>query len=411
MKYVINDQFALSRAPEGPLAIWLDGFAGFASTKGYARSSIHRQVLLAAGFSQWLQQEGIALSDMTFDHLARYLRYRASRLRPCRGDSAALGHLIDFLRLEGVIPVEKMPVRSATQAECCVHAYEQYLQTGGLAAATILHYVPFVRDFLQHCFRNGHGALSQLNAGDVVGFVQRKASLISRNRAKLMTTALRSFLRFVRSSNDAIPDLAAAVPSVANWSMTSIPRAISPDQVHRLLTSVDRRTAMGRRDFAILLLLARLGLRSSEVAFLALDDIDWNTGTLRVRAKGGRRNAFPLSHEIGEAVVDYLRHGRPPSNSRRVFLRTKAPNRGFRGSCGIGSVVRHSLERAGMNTPSFGTHQFRHGLATGMLRQGASLGEIGDVLGHRHPDTTRIYTRVDLAALRGLALPWPGGVR
>jgi site-specific recombinase XerD len=226
-----------------------------------------------------------------------------------------------------------------------------------------------------------------------------------------MTSALRSFFRYTRYRGEVVLDLAAAVPVVANWSMPSIPRAISADQVHRLLASIDRQTATGRRDYAILLLLARLGLRSSEVAFLELDDIDWNTGTLNVRGKSSRFNEFPLPQEVGKAIAAYLRDGRPPSTSRRVFLRAKAPIRGFRGASGVGSIVRHSLKRSGVKAPTYGAHQFRHGLATEMLRQGASLGEIGDVLGHRHPQTTKIYTKVDLAALRTLALPWPGGAQ
>ena len=412
MKYVVNSEVVLSRAPEGPLADWLGRFASFASTKGYARSSVHRQVLLAAGFSRWLKQEGIEPGCITSDHPKQYFRCRARQVLPCQGDNAALKHVLDFLRVEGVIPVEQIPAHRVTETDGCVQAYEQYLQEmRGLAATTIEYYVSFTRNFLEYRFGSGQLALSRMSAGDVVGFVQREALLMSRKRAKLMTTALRSFLGYLRYRGVGTPDLAAAVPVVANWSTTSVPRAISADQVHRLLVSVDRDTAMGRRDYAILLLLARLGLRSSEVAFLELDDIDWNSGALRVRAKGGRRNELPLSREIGEAIAAYLSHGRPMSNSRRVFLRAKAPVRGFRGPSGVGSVVRNSLKRAGLDAPSFGAHQFRHGLATGMLRQGASLGEIGDVLGHRHPDTTRIYTRVDLAALRTLALPWPGGVR
>ena len=226
-----------------------------------------------------------------------------------------------------------------------------------------------------------------------------------------MTTALRSFLRYARYLGEVTLDLAAAVPIVANWSMTSIPRAISADHVRRLLASIDRHTALGRRDYAVLLLLARLGLRSSEVAFLELDDIDWKTGRLSVRSKGAQRNTMPLPAEVGKAIVAYLRHGRPATASRRVFLRAKAPIRAFRGASGVGSLVRHSLERAGINAPTKGAHQFRHGLATEMLRQGASFGEIGELLGHRHPQTTKIYTKVDLKALRTLALPWPGGVR
>ena len=182
--------------------------------------------------------------------------------------------------------------------------------------------------------------------------------------------------------------------------MSSIPRAIAADQVRQLLASIDRHTAMGRRDYAILLLLARLGLRSGEVAFLELDDIDWNAGQLSVRGKSGQRSELPLPAEVGKAIAAYLRRGRPQSTSRRVFLRAKAPIRGFQGASGVGSIVRHRLQRAGINAPTAGAHQFRHGLATEMLRQGASLGEIGELLGHRHPQTTKIYAKVDLNALR-----------
>jgi len=193
--------------------------------------------------------------------------------------------------------------------------------------------------------------------------------------------------------------------------MTSIPRAIPADQVPQLLTSINRHTAIGRRDYAILLLLARLGLRSCEVAFLDLDDIDWKAGRFSVRGKSGRRTELPLPNDVGKAIVEYLQHGRPQSTSRRVFLRGKAPIRGFLGQSAIGSLVRHALKRAGIHAPTMGAHQFRHALAVHMLRQGASLAEIGEVLGHRNPQTTTIYAKVDLDALRKLALPWPGGVR
>ena len=412
MRHVINHQVVLSQAPEGPLAKWLEGFANAASRQGYTRSSICQRIRLAAGFSRWLEQQGIGLDCISSDHSARYLRYRARQKRFHPDDAAALRHLIDFLRHEAVIPAETIPLGRETAAERCVLAYEQYLnETRGLATATILGYVPFVRVFVQHRFGTGQVTLSSLCAGDVVGFVQHQAPGMNKKRAKLMTTALRSFLHYVRYHDEGMPDLVAAVPVVANWSMDSVPRAISADQVHRLLISIDRGTAIGRRDYAILLLLARLGLRLSEVAFLELDDIDWSTATLNVRTKGGRRDDFPLSHEVGEAIADYLRRGRPSCSSRRVFLRVKAPIGGFRSPSGIGSVIRHSLERARVNAPTRGAHQFRHGLSTEMMRQGASRSEIGDVLGHRHPDTTRIYAKVDLDALRPLALPWPGGAR
>lgn len=413
MNHIIDDQIVLSRVPEGPLATYLEPFAKSLREQGYAQCSIHRQVRLAACFSRWLVQCKVTLRSLTSDHPRRYLRYRVRRVRLCQGDSAALQHVLDFLRHGRVIPAEKkVSAYPKTPAERCSHAYEQHLrEVRGLARATIINYVPFICSFLKDRFGSGPATLSHLCARDIVGFVRRQAPLLHPKRAKLLTSALRSFLQYARFLGKVKLDLAAAVPVVANWSMSSIPRAIGTDAVRQLLASIDRRTALGRRDYAVLLLLARLGLRSGEVAFLELDDIDWKAGQLSVRGKSGQRADLPLQLEVGRAIASYMRYGRPQCASRRVFLRIKAPVRGFLGASGIGSIVRHRLLRAGVEAPTHGTHQFRHGLATEMLRQGASLGEIGELLGHHNPQTTKIYTKVDLGALRTLALPWPGGVR
>jgi integrase/recombinase XerD len=413
VKYIVDNQIILSRAPEGPLATHIEPFARSLREQGYARYSIHRPVLLASCFSEWLKQREVALRGITSDHPQQYLRYRARRVRLCQGDAAALRHLLDFLRRERVIPTEKkVSARPLIPAERCARAYEQHLREArGLTEATIISYIPFIRSFLKDRFGGGPVTLSHLCARDVVRFVQHQAPRLHPKRAKLLTSALRSFLQYARYRGKVKLDLAAAVPIVANWSMSSIPRAIGAGAVRQLLASIDRSTAVGRRDYAILLLLSRLGLRSSEVAFLELGGIDWKAGQLSVRGKSGPRSDLPLPTEVGKAIAAYLRRGRPQCSSRRVFLRAKAPVCGFRGASGVGSVVRHRLQRAGVDAPTYGTHQFRHGLATEMLRQGASLGEIGDLLGHHHPQTTKIYTQVDLDALRTLALPWPGGVR
>jgi integrase/recombinase XerD len=410
MKCIVNDQVVLSRPPEGPLAAQIGSFAESVSEQGYRLASIHRQVLLAACFSRWLQQNGVGLRSICSDHAARYLRYRARRVRPGRGDAAALKQFIGFLRREGVIPCE-LPCQT-TPAEHCSQAFGQYLlEVRALARLTIINYVPFIRSFLEDRFGSGRVTLSRLCASDVVRFVQRQAPRLHTKTAKLMTTALRSFLQYARYLGEVTLDLAAAVPIVANWSMTAIPRGISKEHVRQLLASIDRRTAVGRRDYAILLMLARLGLRAGEVVSLELGDIDWNLGQVNVRGKSGQRNRLPLTTEVGKAIAAYLQRGRPHSTSRRVFLRARAPICAFRGVSGIDSIIRHALQRAGIQATTSGAHQFRHGLATEMLRQGASLSEIGELLGHRHPQTTKIYTKVDIKALRTLALPWPGGVR
>jgi len=410
MRYRISHQLVLSRAPDGPLAAYIGVFAKSRSAQGYAQYSIHRQVLVAASFSHWLRQKGVALRHISSDHALRYLHCRARRLRFRLDDAAALKHLIDFLRSKRLIALEKISARPLTPAERCIQAYAQYLcEARALARATILNYVPLITRFLRDRFGSGPVKLSRLNARDVVRFVQRQAPQLHLKRAKLLTTALRSFLRYARYRGEVTLDLAAAVPVVANWSMPLIPRAIGDAQVRQLLASIDRNTAIGLRDYAIVILLARLGLRSGEVAFLKLDDIDWNAGQVSVQGKCGHRTALPLPTDVGKAIAAYLRYGRPRSTCRRVFLRSKAPIRGFVGPSAIGSMIRHALLRAGIQAPTTGAHQFRHALATRMLRHGASLTEIGEVLRHRNPQTTTIYAKVDLKALRTLALPWPGG--
>jgi site-specific recombinase XerD len=297
-----------------------------------------------------------------------------------QGDVASLRQFVEFLRREGIIPSEKASPGPLTAIEQEMQAFETYLRNErALAETTIVHYVSFTRKFLTDRFGKGRVMLSRLSAADVVRFMQRQIPRLHRKDAKQLTTVLRSFLNYARYRGDITNDLAAAVPCVPAWSMTSIPRAIPADAVRQLLASIDRRTPAGRRDYAILLLLARLGLRASEVVLLELDDIDWAAGELRVRGKGGQQATLPLSTEVGRALVSYLRHGRPRSTSRRVFLRLNAPIRGLLGPVAIASLVAHRLARAGIKSSSKGAHQFRHALATQMLRHGASLTEIGEV--------------------------------
>ena len=193
------------------------------------------------------------------------------------------------------------------------------------------------------------------------------------------------------------------------WSMTGIPRAIAPNDAQAALAHCRRDTPVGRRDYAILLLLARLGLRAGEIVSLTLDNIDWVAGSLTVTGKHGQAELLPLPSDVGKAIASYLRQARPRSNHRALFLRAKAPIRGFNGPSSVSCVVMHALARAGIDCPHKGAHQFRHALACQMLRQGATLTEIGALLRHRSPQTTAIYAKCDLVALRTLSLPWPGG--
>ena len=402
---------ALSSVREGPLGTYINSFAKQLSDQGYACSTVRLQLRLVAGFNHWLKQESITVSELTPEHIKRYLQYRAQRRRPRSDDAFTLKRLLDLLQQDGAIEKKETPIRR-TSAQQLTDEFGLYLrQERALAPATITYYLDFVGRFLIDRFADGKVELAVLCAADIVRFVQDQAARLSPKRAKQMTAALRAFLQYARYRGDLSLDLAAAVPTVANWTKSSIPRFLPPDQIELVLAHCNRRTAIGRRDYAILLLLARLGLRGGEVAALRLDDIDWESGYISVCGKRRQQAQLPLPVEVGEAITAYLKNGRPRSADRRLFLRGRAPAIGFQGTGAITSLVRHALKRAGIKTPYQGAHLFRHSLATGMLGRGASLAEIGELLRHQSPETTTIYAKVDFGSLRTLALPWPGGER
>lgn len=396
---------------DGPLGVYVDDFAALLQEQGYSAQSARVQTRLVADISRWLQRKGLGANDLSPQRFKSYLKYRKHHLRPNRGDASALQKLISLLRERGIVSQERCRAIQGPR-ELVEKAFEQYLSLErGLSQATVVNYLPFVRQFLLERFGSERIRLSKLRAADIIDFVQRHAHDLSFGRTKLMVSALRSFLRHLRHRGKIATDLAACVPCVPNWSFASLPKFLLPGQVQQVLDHCDQRTETGKRDYAILLLLARLGLRAGEVVTLTLDDIDWDAGLLTVRSKGGRWTQLPLPADVGEALACYLQYGRARCASRRIFIRSRAPKVGFANSIAICSLVESALIRAGVDSPRKGAHLFRHTLATEMLRHGASLAEIGELLRHRHPNTTTIYAKVDLTALRGLALPWPGGER
>ncbi len=201
------------------------------------------------------------------------------------------------------------------------------------------------------------------------------------------------------------------MPTIATWSLSTIPRYLSQDQIQKVIDGCDRSAAAGRRDYAILLMLSRLGLRGGEIVALTLDDVDWDTGVITVRGKGKRVTQLPLPVEVGQAIAEYLRNGRPCCRTRHLFVRQKAPLTQFANTVAVCSLVDRAMRRANVESPYRGGHVFRHSLATHMVNRGATLPEIGELLRHRRPDTTAIYAKVDLQSLRTIALPWPGESR
>jgi site-specific recombinase XerD len=411
MERLYKDARTRQRLREGPFGLYVDAFVQQLCEAGYAKTSCRYALRVVADLGRWLCRRGIIARHLTPEHLQSYLEHRSRHRHYRSGDAAIVRRLVGLLIEQGV--VAQIPPIETTPAQRLEQEFRLYLeQERKLAPATVFHYLGVARHFLAQCFADGALRFDALRAADVVGFVQREAARLHHpKRSKLMTTALRSLLQYVHYRGLIGIDLRSSVPTVASWSMAALPKGLSWEEVQRLLAHCDRHTPVGRRDWAILLLLARLGLRAGEVVALALEDLDWQAGELRLGGYRGDYDRLPMPQDVGAALVDYLRHARPACSSRRVFVRVCAPHRGFASSAAICSIVRRTLARAGLNPARKGAHLLRHSLATQMLRQGASLVEIGELLRHRSPQTTMIYAKVDLDLLRPLALPWPGGAR
>jgi site-specific recombinase XerD len=391
----------------GPLSGYLDAFARQLSEYGYAIDTGQQQLRMVSHLSQWMGRWGLQAHDLSEPVLKRFLadRRRQGRLR--NTDPRALGWFLEHLRQTGVVePMPPLPadgMRGALERD-----FERYLlQERGLAATTIANYLGVARTFLTTHFDKETADPQRLRPSDVIRFVHRIAQSRPPPSAKFTITGLRAFLRFLYVRGRTATDLTPSVPTIPHWKLTAIPRSLRDHEVESLLRGCDRTTMVGKRDYAVLCLLARLGLRAGEVAAMTLDDIDWRAGELTVRGKGGTRERLPLLAEVGQALATYLREARPPCAIRHLFVTARAPFQEFAGPTTVCRIVEQALKRAGLNPPQRGAHLLRHSLATTLLQRGASLREIGDILRHRHPATTQIYAKVDVTALQALAQPWP----
>lgn len=395
--------------PAGPLGLHIAGFGELIEKQGYPRSTANRKIRLVIDLDQWLKRRGIEPTDYDENWAAVFLDYRSERGYCCRGDPTTLRVFLSYLRDTGVIPYPAANIKQR-QLDSTTSCFAMHLATErALKPATSSIYLFEVRRFLSHHFGTGSIFLDKLSPQDISRFMLWRARTVRPRGLQLTASALRSFMRFAYQHGDISLDLAASVPSVANWRFSGVPKFLAPEQIEELLRTCDRGSSVGKRDFAILLLLARLGLRAGEVVHMRLDDIDWDRGELLVHGKANSEDRLPIPRDVGKALASYIRHGRPQCSSRHIFLRSKAPRRMLANSVCICNVVRKALGRAGLD-PSFkGSHLLRHSLATRMLRGGATLVEIGSILRHRLPNTTEIYAKVDLSALRALAQPWPGG--
>lgn len=400
---LLNKRFCI-----GPLSPHIEGFAALLIGQGYAATTLHIKCSLVADFSSWLHRRKLSLVDVNEAQLRQFHVDRRRRVRVRRDDVPTSRQLLGYLRDLGCSPRLPREVDRSALGNL-MRDFERFLSSErGLSPSTLSNYVPCARKFITQRFKRKALRLQDLRPHDVHRFILREARRVRRSRAKLTVTALRSFLRFLLQRGLIKTDLVACLPGIADWRLSHLPKSLPPEQVERLLAYCDRNTPSGQRDYAILLLLARLGLRGGEVLAMTLEDVDWERGEILVRGKGQWLERLPLPKDVGEALVNYLRYVRPVCTTRALFIRLQAPLCGLRLSA-ICCVVRRALKRAGLNPDFKGAHLLRHSLATNMLRRGASLSEIGQLLRHRQPTTTQIYAKVDTEALRGISLPWMGG--
>lgn len=390
----------------GPLEPYAAGFDAELTRLGYTAFSACGQLRLVAHLSRWLAGERLDVAALTPDVVERFLVARRAAGYTLYRSPKALSPLLGYLRGLGVAPLS-VPAVPEGPAEVLLERYRSYLLgERGLGAQTARGYVDLVRPFVVGRATSDGVDVAGLSACDVVAFVLTVSSEQTPKTAQRTVSALRSLLRFCHVQGLLGAPLGAAVPSVAN-RRPGLPRFLEPAQVEALLASCDRGGAAGRRDFAMMTTMVRLGLRVGEVAALGLGDIDWRSGEITVVGKGPRSERLPLPADVGESIADYLRHARPAGAiDRCVFVRIKAPHRGLTPG-GVTQAVIAAGRRAGLGPIT--AHRLRHTAATGMLRAGAPLAQVGQVLRHRRALTTEAYAKVDRDTLRTLARPWPGG--
>jgi site-specific recombinase XerD len=391
----------------GPLAAYVAGLRAELMQRGYTDSS-SRDVVRAMGrLSSWLADNSLMPSELTPQAVDEFLLLR----RECSSvESAArrgLGPALRFLRGIGVVP-SRNELADATPVEMLLTEYRGWLaDERALAAESVRCYCNQAKTFLRWLPEPLDETLARLDAATVTTFIVERSAAAGWS-AKALVTSVRSLLRFLHVQGLIPVSLTAAVPAVAGWRLSGVPRALGAGQVDALLAGCDTTVPAGIRDHAILVVLARLGLRGAEVAALSLDDVDWRSGDIVVRGKGCRVERLPLVVEVGTAMAAYLTGGRPRCDCPTLFVTARAPYQALSGSS-IRAIMGRACHRAGL--PRLGAHRLRHSLATDLLRSGASLPEIGQVLRHRSQLSTAVYAKVDHNALRLLARPWPGSAR
>jgi len=387
----------------GAMGPFIEGYRAWLTKRGYSPGTVIHLLAMAGALGRWMDSRDIAVGGLNQAVIAEFrCARRALGMRWVPG-TRGLDSLLGFLGQQGVVAV---PVPAGGPVEEMVGRYRRWLvEERGLAQATVQRYVKLARLFLTQHSTRSVGLVENLTGTDIVAFLLQESERLGVGSVKGRVAELRSLLTFLYLQGLTPRPLTTVVPPVAGWRDTGVPKAIPAADVQLLLGSCDRGNPIGVRDFAILILVARLGLRSAEVARLELGDIDWRTGQIILRGKTSRQEGMPLPVDVGKALTAYLRQARPPTQIRHVFLAAKAPMRPIPPGL-VSDVTHRACDRAGL--PRIGAHRLRHSLATEMLRRGATIVEVSQVLRHRDLATTAIYAKVDDTALRAVARPWPG---
>lgn len=392
-----------------PAGALLEGFAQALFQRGYAEISARRHIRSAEHIVHWASRSGLGISDLDDTALVRFGRH----LNRCQCGRFARAARIDilagarlFLRhLQGIgEPAIQEPSASPADPQLLEEFRIWMRAQRGTHELTLYNYSIPIRSLL----RQFGGEPHKLDARFIRQFVLKQSHTCSCTVAKRCTTALRMFLRFLIAEGHCRPSLVGAIPMVAHWRLAALPRYLQPRDIEGIIDSCDVASPMGKRDRAILLLLARLGLRAGDIVQMRLQDIDWKGAWVHVAGKGRRQTRLPLSREVGRAIATYLQKGRPAAPTDVLFLRCRAPFRRFRSHPAVSVIVARAMRRAGIKRPSRGAaHLLRHSLASSMLRQGASLQDISALLRHRSVETTEIYAKVDVRGLHQIVQPWP----
>lgn len=396
-----------TRRNAGRLWPQVEGYRAWLTRRGYTPGTVRNMLQDLGQVGLWLSAERLETEDLSEERVALFLSARRKAGRKRVPGPRAMVPLLSYLREVGAIPEKRPP---ATPLDEVLASYRLWLiEERGLAQTTVLRYANTARRFLQESSAGGVFAPAALAGEDINAFLLREFARVSAGSAKGRVAELRSVLRFLYLQGFTGLSLGASVPPVGGWRFATLPPSgMAAEDVEVLLDSFDRTTLVGVRDFAIVMLVSRLGLRSIEVARMELRDVDWRSGELMVRGKARRQDRLPLPSEVGEALVAYLSTGRNPAEDVHVFLTCRAPRGPIRADL-VGDVVERACKRAGL--PNVGPHGLRHALAGELLRRGAGLVAIGQVLRHQDMATTALYAKVDLDALRQVALPWPEVMR